>query len=227
MTDFSDVEIEPLNPSNIPELVELFTKAFSGYPLIPNIEVEPKQERRILKAILDFFMSTKNSLSYGIRIEGKLVCASVSTIYPARPPIPALIRFILSMMPLSFSLVRAYGRAAFRENAWNLRRAFWGERRKYREPHLMLVLLGTSPEYQKMGFGRKMLRFLHGVAEGRKCVGVILTTNRASPAFNLYLKEGFRVEDEFPIGDTTICWMRLPLKSRDHRKCAQDGGEAS
>jgi hypothetical protein len=54
-----------------------------------------------------------------------------------------------------------------------------------------------------------MLNFLYNEAKREGYKGAILVADRNTPAFNLYLKEGFIVDKEFAMGEATLCWMRL------------------
>jgi predicted peroxiredoxin len=54
-----------------------------------------------------------------------------------------------------------------------------------------------------------MLNFLYNEAKREGYKGVILVADRNSPAFNLYLKEGFIVDRVFIMGGATLCWMCL------------------
>ncbi|MDI6603150.1 MAG: GNAT family N-acetyltransferase [Patescibacteria group bacterium] len=152
-----------------------------------------------MKSFINFFGETKSSLLYGIRKDNKLICASLSVDSTTKPSILRLIRFI-------FSLSRALG--------WQTAKKLevvHKEEPKYKERHLELVLLGTLPAYQKQGLGKRILHFLYDKARKEGYKGIILVTGRDTPAFHFYLKEGFIVEKEFTIGDTTLCWMRLAL----------------
>jgi len=192
-----EIQIERLKGSNEPELLELFTQAFRDYPLIPALHAKPEAIRKVVKAYLDFFGG--KSLLYEIRKENKLVCASLSVDSTTKPSVLALIRFI-------FFLSRALG--------WHHAKELeivHKEEPKYKERYLELVMLGTLPEYQRCGFGRKMLHFLYNEAKREKYKGIILVASRDTPAFHLYLKEGFIVEKEFLVGEITLCWMRLIL----------------
>jgi ribosomal protein S18 acetylase RimI-like enzyme len=83
--------------------------------------------------------------------------------------------------------------------------------KSYEERYLELVLLGTLPEYQKRGYGWKIMHFLYSLAEREGFKGVILVANRDTPAYHFYLKEGFTVDREFKAGEVTLCWMLLIL----------------
>ncbi|MEM3658952.1 MAG: hypothetical protein QXU11_00930 [Thermoproteota archaeon] len=72
-------EVEELNKSDKPELLDLFTEAFEGqHPLVPALSRKPKATRGVMKAFLDFFGSAKNSWLYGIR-EGWAFCLVFGT----------------------------------------------------------------------------------------------------------------------------------------------------
>jgi len=83
------------------------------------------------------------------------------------------------------------------------------EEPKYEGRYLELIIFGTLPAYQRQGLGRKMLNFLYNEAKSEEYKGVILVADRNTPAFSLYLKEGFIVDREFAMGEATLCWMRL------------------
>jgi ribosomal protein S18 acetylase RimI-like enzyme len=175
----------------------LFTQAFKEHPLIPAIGAKSEATRPVMNAFIDFFGGTESSLLYGIRKDNKLACASVSLDSTVKPSKPALIGFV-------FSLAQAVG--------WRITREFEAvvrEEPKYEGRYLELVVFGTLPAYQRQGLGRKMLNFLYNEAKREGYKGVILVADRNSPAFNLYLKEGFSVDRVFIMGGATLCWMRL------------------
>ena len=192
-----NIEAERLEFSNKPELLELLTQAFKEHPLIPALDAKPEATGPLMNAFLDCFGGARRVLLYGIRKDNKLVCASLSLDSTVEPSKPALMRFI-------FSLYRALG--------WRIAREFGvvhKEEPKYEDHYLEMVIFGTLPAYQRQGLGRKMLHFLYNEAKREEYKGVILVADRNTPAFNLYLKEGFIVDREFAIGEATMCWMRL------------------
>ncbi len=192
-----NVEVERLGRSNRLELLELLTQAFKEHPLIPALDAKPEAAAPLMNAFLDCFGGARRVLLYGIRKDNKLVCASLSLDSTVEPSKPALMRFI-------FSLYRALG--------WRIAREFGvvhKEEPKYEDHYLEMVILGTLPSYQRQGLGRKMLNFLYNEAKREGYKGVILVADRNTPAFNLYLKEGFIVDKEFAMGEATLCWMRL------------------
>ena len=192
-----NVEVERLGRSNRLELLELLTQAFKEHPLIPALDAKPEATAPLMNAFLDCFGGARRVLLYGIRKDNKLVCASLSLDSAVEPSKPALMRFI-------FSLYRALG--------WRIAREFGvvhKEEPKYEDHYLEMVILGTLPAYQRQGLGRKMLNFLYNEAKREGYKGAILVADRNTPAFNLYLKEGFIVDKEFAMGEATLCWMRL------------------
>jgi len=192
-----NVEVERLGHSNRLELLELLTQAFKEHPLIPALDAKPEATGPLMNAFLDCFGGARRVLLYGIRKDNKLVCASLSLDSTVEPSKPALMRFI-------FSLYRALG--------WRIAREFevvHKEEPKYEDHYLEMVIFGTLPAYQRQGLGRKMLNFLYNEAKREGYKGAILVADRNTPAFNLYLKEGFIVDKEFAMGEATLCWMRL------------------
>jgi len=192
-----NVEVERLGRSNRLELLELLTQAFKEHPLIPALDAKPEATAPLMNAFLDCFGGARRVLLCGIRKDNRLVCASLSLDSTVEPSKPALMRFI-------FSLYRALG--------WRIAREFGvvhKEEPKYEDHYLEMVILGTLPAYQRQGLGRKMLNFLYNEAKREEHKGVILVADCNTPAFNLYLKEGFIVDREFAIGEATMCWMRL------------------
>lgn len=178
------------------EVLDLFTRAFREHPLIPALGTQTKNTRALMKAFLDFFGGTNTARLYGIRKDDRLVCASLSVDSTDEPSIFALIRFLLA-------LCRAVGWHASKELE-----VVHKKEPKYKGSYLELVLLGTLPEYQCQGFGRRMLRFLCDEAEQKGYMGVILVADRDTPAYGFYLREGFKVDKEFVTGETILCWMR-------------------
>jgi ribosomal protein S18 acetylase RimI-like enzyme len=93
----------------------------------------------------------------------------------------------------------------------------------YKGRYLELVTFGTLPAYQKQGFGREMLRFIRREAESKGYERIQLFTHRDTPAFDLYLKEGFTVEKDFEIESESAVLMRLafftnPMPTTDNSR---------
>ncbi|MCS6846109.1 MAG: GNAT family N-acetyltransferase [Anaerolineae bacterium] len=194
------MRVERLGHSSKGEALDVFTQAFAERPLIPAIGSRTKDVQRVLSAFLDFFGGTKQAQWHGIREGNRLVCAALSVDASEEPSPFALFRFI-------FALSQAIGCRAARELE-----VVHKEAPKHAGRYLELVLLGTSPEHQGRGFGRKVLRSLIETAKKQGFDGVILVADRDTPAFRFYLKEGFQVDKEFTVGETALCWMRYEGK---------------
>lgn len=196
----NELKVEQLNYSNRHELLDLFTYAFTGHhTLVPALSSKPNATRVVMKAFIRFFGGTTHSYLYGIRKNGRLLCGSVSVDSSSEPSFLALIRFI-------FSLTLALGWRSSKELELIHR-----EEPKYGPRYLELVILGTLPSWQRKGLGRKMLWFLYNLTEELKYKGVILVADQNTPAFNLYLKEGFSINKKVKIRGRSLCWMRLSL----------------
>ncbi len=192
-----NVEVERLGRSNRLELLELLTQAFKEHPLIPALDAKPEATAPLMNAFLDCFGGARRVLLYVIRKDNKLVCASVSLDSTVEPSESALMRFIFSLyQALGWRIVREFG-------------VIHKEEPKYEDRYLELIIFGTLPAYQRQGLGRKMLNFLYNEAKREGYKGAILVADRNTPAFNLYLEEGFIVDKEFAMGEATMCWMRL------------------
>ena len=188
--------IEQLKRSSKPALLEVFTRAFSDQAFMPSIGRGHETVRAVMKGFLRFFSRHRSLLLHGIRQDGRLVCGSVAADSTEEPG-------ALSAGLFFVELVRALG--------WRTTTEFdtiHKEQPKYDERYLELVLLGALPSCQRQGLGRQMLQFVCGEAKRRDYAGVILLTNRAAPAFHLYTKNGFTVDNEFPFLDVKLCWMR-------------------
>lgn len=191
-----EIQIEELKKSDYPEMLELFTCAFKDYPIATTLHLETEKTRAVIETFLNFFGGMKTASLYGIRKDNKLVCASLSVDSATKPSVVSLIRFIFSLMRIFRHSTREFEK-------------IHSERPKYKERYLELVLISTLPEYQRQGFGRKMLHFLCEKAIREDYKGVILVVRRDAPALQWYLKEKFSVEREFLCGEVNICWMRL------------------
>ncbi|MEM3627603.1 MAG: GNAT family N-acetyltransferase [Candidatus Bathyarchaeia archaeon] len=181
-------------------MLDLFTEAFKdGHPLISALSDRPEATRKVMKAFLDFFGSAPKSFMYGIREDGKLVCASVSVDSKKDPSMFALIRLI-------FSLCRAIGW----KNAKELETVH-KEEPKYEGNYVELVILGTLPACQRKGYGQKMLHFLFELAQKEGFKEITLVADKSTPAFHLYQKGGFMVDKECNVCGRILCWMRLNI----------------
>jgi len=192
-----NVEVEQLKGSDRLELVELLAQAFTGHPLIPALGAKPEANRAVMRALVDFFGGTEGSLLYGIRRDDKLVCASLSIDSTVEPSTLPLMKFIFS---LGIALGWEAGRGL---------EAVQKEEPEYEGRYLELVLIGTLLAYQRQGLARKVLHFLFDEAKRQEYKGIIVVADRNTPAYDLFLKEGFTAEKEFITGEIAQCWMRL------------------
>ena len=178
------------------ELTRALTEAFEEHPMVPSLGARPEDAGALVKALVDFYWHMKSRLPCGIRTDEGLVCCSLSVDAREDASLLALARL-----------------------AWGVRRRVGGgaigplldvERHKplHRERHLEMVILATVPAFQRQGFGRRVLHFLHREAMREGYGGILLVTDRDTPAFGLYSSEGFQVEREFEVAQQRLCWMR-------------------
>lgn len=158
-----------------------------------------------LRAKLGLWGGFVNYNMYGIRKDGKLVCVAVFYNAEKRPPI------LLIIMGFFISVIFRVGRLLRWQFALEAERICAEMPKHYWKDHYMnLTSLGTVPEHQKQGLGREMLRFIRRMAENKGFAGIqLLTTGRDSPAFRLYIKEGFVAEKEFSVASEVVIPMQL------------------
>ncbi|MBI4296492.1 MAG: GNAT family N-acetyltransferase [Chloroflexi bacterium] len=192
-----EAKIERLRWTKRAELLDLLTKSFTGHPLIPTLGAKPKASRAVMAAFVDFFGRMKGSLVYGIRKDGKLVCACLAIDSSSEPSALPLMRFV-------FSLAVALGWEAGREMESALK-----EMPEKPGRFLEVILIGTLPEYRQQGLAEQMLHFLRDEAIKQGFDGILAITDRDSPLCNIYGHEGFACEKEITVGKTAQCWMRL------------------
>ena len=196
--------IEPIDSSagsNVKSLVDLFTEAFHSHPFTLELGLAEKASvRRLMDGLVELYTTGfEDTMVHGVRLGSELVCASVSMPSDSRASPSSLLRFAL----LS---ARLMGLRSF----WKLANAFYLTVPKYRGRHLYVALLATHPAHQRRGLGTAMLRFLFERAVELGFEGVALSTVKGLPAYRLYLREGFRVDKEVPMGRLTVCHMSRP-----------------
>jgi ribosomal protein S18 acetylase RimI-like enzyme len=178
------------------DLTQVLTLAFEQHPLVTALGDRAGEATALVKALVDFHWRKESLLVCGIRTDDGLVCGAVCVDTREDPSPVGLVR-------LAWNVSRAAGRQAIGE-------LLDVERRKplYQERHLELVMMGTLPAHQRQGLGQALLRWLYreAVTDGYK--GILLVTDRDTPAFDLYRSEGFEVEREFQVGAQNLCWMR-------------------
>jgi ribosomal protein S18 acetylase RimI-like enzyme len=178
------------------ELTEVVARAFEQHPMVAGLGGGGGEPAVLVKALVDFHWGRDSLLVYGIRTDEGLACAGLC-VDLREDPSP------LALMRLAWNVSRAAGREAVGQLL-----DVEGRKPTYRERLLELVMMGTLPKHQRQGFGRTLLHTLYEEAVREGYRGVVLVTDRDTPAFGLYRSEGFEVENEFRVGKQNLRWMR-------------------
>jgi ribosomal protein S18 acetylase RimI-like enzyme len=191
--------VEKLTKRARGELMEVFTRAFEEHPLVAALGGGAGEEGALVKALAGFHWGRDSLLLFGIRTDEGLACGGLC-VDPREDPSP------LALVRLAWNIARAAGWGAVGE-------LLDIERRKplFRDRFLELAMMGTLPEHQHRGFGRALLRALYEGAAREGYEGVVLLTDRDTPAFDLYRSEGFEMEKAFRAGAQNLCWMQRRL----------------
>ena len=187
--------IEKLHMAEKPEALDVLKEAFASHPMLPPGTPQATADA-LLRLLMDTFGHAEDAWLYGIRREGTLACVSFSLDSRGEPKGIAMILFFLRL---------------FRILGWRLTRDFvraFAKRPKYDDPYLDLMLLGTLPANHGQGLGRAMLRFLYRSAEKHGYRGIILGVTEDTPAYRLYLKEGFVADSITSLSGVSLCHMR-------------------
>lgn len=215
------MEIEQLSPSEKEEALKVLIQAFSGIrsstlatrPGIIRTLVNTLQrilgQNMGIRTKLTLLGGFANFLTYGIRKDGKLVCVAVLSDPKKSQRLPILSTIFLWPIGFLISVVFRVGRMLGWRTAIEVERLGKEMPEYSKGRYLELLIFGTLPAYQKQGFGREMLRFIRKTAESKGFEGIQLFTDRDSPAFHLYLKEGFIVEKDFNIASKSVVLMQL------------------
>ncbi len=186
---------ETIDVSQKEEALVVLNYAFADSPMLP-AGTPPETREALLNHIIDTFSGSGKAWLHGIRTDGTLACVAFSYDTRIDPKGFALIRFFFGLfINLGWCVTRDLMRAMSR-------------RPEYRDPHLELMLIGTLPHYQGKGMGKDMLRFLYGFAASMGYSGLTLETALGTPAYNLYIKEGFVETARFVMNDISMCTMR-------------------
>lgn len=250
-----EIRVEQLRSSDKTEALEVITRAFRDTPQ-PTFSLKPRAVRiliRIVALLMSaiqilfgkniwvrvesyFFYKFTPPLLYGIRKDGNLVCVAVLS-YPKNraKKSPILLRIILWLIKplffLVFHVVFYVGRIFRWQRLVELKKL--GEEMEttpkyYEARYLELIKLGTLPIYQKQGFGREMLRFIRKKAESEGYEGISLGATRDTPAFHLYIKEGFIVKYDLSISVMEgIVLMYLTFKNNEEEEVISFAKEKS
>jgi ribosomal protein S18 acetylase RimI-like enzyme len=181
------------------ELTQVLTLAFQQHPLVTGLGNCAGEATALVKALVSYHWRKESLLLCGIRTDDGLACGGVC-VDPREDPSP------LALARLAWRVTRAAGRGA-------VGGLLDVERRKplYQERHLELVMMGTLPALQRQGLGRALLHWLYKEAAMDRYRGILLVTDKDTPAFDLYRSEGFEVQREFRAGAQNLCWMRRAL----------------
>jgi ribosomal protein S18 acetylase RimI-like enzyme len=188
--------VERLTRGSKGELVEAMREAFAQHPMMHALGGTAEDAGALVRALVDFYWGKKSLLLCGVRTHEGVVCGSLSV--DARED-----HSLLALARLAWVVTRALG--------WGALGPLLDEERHkpfLQERHLEMVILATAPAYQRQGFGRSVLHFLYREAMREGYGGILLVSDRDTPAFGLYRSEGFQVEREFEVAQQRLCWMR-------------------
>ncbi len=178
------------------EMIEVLARAFEQHPMVAELGDGGGDAATLVKALVGFYWGRESLLLSGIRTDDGLASV-LFCVDPREDPSP------LALVRVAWDVIRAAGRGAVGQLL-----DVEGRKPTYRERCLELVMLGTLPEHQRKGLGRALLHTLYDEAAREAYHGILLVTDRDTPAFGLYRNEGFEVENEFRAGGQNLCWMR-------------------
>jgi GNAT superfamily N-acetyltransferase len=187
--------VETIDASQRQEALIVLNYAFADSPMLP-AGTPPETREALLNHIIDSFIGSGKAWLHGIRADDTLACVAFSYDTRIDPKGLALLRFF-------FGLFSNLGWCVTRDLIRGM-----SKRPKHGDPHLELMLLGTLPRFQKQGMGKAMLHFLYEFAKDMGYYGVTLETAIGTPAYDLYIKEGFVSTAQFVMNDIPMCNMR-------------------
>lgn len=192
--------VEELNFADVEEIAELFADSFkkSHFVRIINSKKDPFLYG-FFKASLNLFRNDKTARIFGIKSNGKVVCASLISDAGNYLGLIDTVRFIFSLL-VWIGILPALRLLKFFFYAVGST--------SHNKNFIDFILFGTLAGYQKSGLGTKMLKYIYGYAKNKKSEGLILTCIGDSPAYGLYIKEGFKVERKEQLYSTTLNFMR-------------------
>ncbi len=201
MSGGDGITIETLNETSREEIVEVFADAFATHPLMPP-DPTGRLPRRIVQTLLSAFASAPDARVFGIRQQGRVLSAAFVFDADYEPRRLALIWLLLRMLQLL---------------GWRLCRTFaqiMNSKPKDAGRQLELMILGTRPECQGQGMGRALVRYVLDFARGQGYQSVALEVAKETPAFHLYVQEGFESWKELELPQMPLCLLI-------HRLCAE------
>ncbi|NER80948.1 MAG: GNAT family N-acetyltransferase [Leptolyngbya sp. SIO1D8] len=191
--------IETLAETRRSEAIDILANAFRDHPMFPP-DPTGRRSRLMPAAIFDAFADAPDATLFGISRDDELACVAFVFADGYEPGGLALLWFLWRMVRVSG--LQAYSTMARRVKSENY---------SSDEQRLELMMLGTRGSYQGQGLGRKMLRHLFDFARERGYASVVLEVPKQTPAFRLYLSEGFEVEKEISLPIMPLCMMRRRL----------------
>ena len=199
-----EFKITLLKKSNDIEILEVFTQAFLNDPNLPIIHDKPESTKDIIKNLITMYGGINSTLRHGLIFNNKLVCASFSVSTNINP---------LLLLVQSLSLLSSA--SDFKRIGCRCLKEYFTTRLKmpkYKDHYLELLLFGTLPDYQKRGYGEKMINFLYKEAEKKNYKGLVGFTRPDKPAFiNLYRRHGWFIDKIFNIGNIKFAWIRIKI----------------
>lgn len=224
------IGIEQLTPAEEKEALEVLAQAFNVPVAGPTAQGGSFGQRAMCKLLhtvaraaelgvggprvkLGLGSDRANQTLYGIRDGEKLVCVAVLYEGEAKPTrAPLLLSALTFFLNAIFWLGRLVGwRVAIEIDRFH-REAVTQSKNPWCSSYLKLISLGTLPAYQGRGLGRRMLRYVRGVAASKGYVGVqLVTASQNESAVRLYREEGFVVVHESKLGSDNLLFMALTL----------------
>lgn len=189
-------EVIELSDHDEPDIIGIISEAFYETPQIPSLIEKPEHTKTVITNLIDLYKKTGTIKTFGIKKGNRLICIGLCIDSNVKPNLFRTIKF-------GFLLLKTLGIKGLHQ--------FWiydKNKPKYDKICLELILYGTLPNYQKKGYGRKMLNFLYDFAKNNNYGGVTGVTNSIKPAFKFYMKNGWIVDKEFFIGNYKLCWVR-------------------
>ena len=194
-----DMQVKPLNSSEKEEALSLICEAFKEHPMLPP-GMPHETTKRLFRFMFNEFGSKDSSCLHGIKdVDSNLVCAALTLSSAYEPGLWDAVRYTLSF-------VRILG--------WSLALVFLrvhASKPKHTEPYMELLLLGTSPSFQKGGLGQTMLHYLYQYAKDKGYAGITLEVAKNSPAYGFYCRERFVTDKTIYVKNMPLCIMHRKL----------------
>ena len=194
------MHVSRLDQGQVPGVVDVFTDAFSDYPVMRYVlgPAEPYEER--LRRLVELFVSSRayrNEPMLGLRDDsGALVGAATMTLPRSADP-PAL---LLDLREVVWGELGPDARARYD--------AFATATQQFAvpEPHYHLNMIGVRRAYQGRGLARTLLQAVHDIAGSDDTSSGVTLTTEHPPNVRLYEHFGYRVRGHARVGDSLESW---------------------